>query len=444
MKESNQEQNGGSRDGRFGMTTLTFLVVGNMIGAGVYTTSGYTMATLGAPVAVVLAWIAGGLIALAGAYSYGQLARAIPGSGGEYLFLSRAAHPVLGFIAGWVSLLAGFTGAIAFAATAFESYLFPAGTRPGWLPRDAVAIALMLLAGAAHGLRPGSGALLQNVTVFLKLGLLVFLIIVGLGAVQGSNADAEWGAFIESEGWLAYALAFGGSLVWISLSFSGFNAAVYVAGEARQARRLIPAALFSGTLVVTIFYVALNAVFVYGSDPELIAGRADVAAVAAQEIGGAALAGFVRGVIALSLFTSVSSMIMAAPRVYAKMADDGFLPDWVRFKGHSPFRAVMAQLVLASLIVWMSSLRELLAYLGLTLSLCAALTVGCIFLPSMREHRPGLGGLGVVCLYLLGTVGAAVAMAFREPMQILAAALTFGMGGLAYATIRWGPVGRRS
>ena len=103
---------------KFGFWTLTFLVIANMIGAGVFATSGFALHDLGSPHVVILAWAVGGVIALAGAFSYGRLVRAMPESGGEYLFLSRAAHPMLGFVAGWVSLIAGFSGAIAFAATA--------------------------------------------------------------------------------------------------------------------------------------------------------------------------------------------------------------------------------------------------------------------------------------------------------------------------------------
>ena len=113
----------------FGFWTLTFLVVANMLGAGVFTTSGFTLASLGEPSRVLWAWLVGGLVALCGAFSYGLLVKRHPVSGGEYAFLSRAVHPSIGFVAGWVSLLAGFSGAIAFAALSFESYC-----RPEWIP----------------------------------------------------------------------------------------------------------------------------------------------------------------------------------------------------------------------------------------------------------------------------------------------------------------------
>ena len=126
---------------QFGLWTLTFLVIANMVGAGVFTTSGFAMGDLHSPFLVVTAWVVAGLIALAGAFSYGQLIRCMPESGGEYLFLSRAFHPMVGFIAGWVSMFAGFTAAIAVAALALESYALPDSVAEAiGLPRGSVAI----------------------------------------------------------------------------------------------------------------------------------------------------------------------------------------------------------------------------------------------------------------------------------------------------------------
>ncbi|MCA9449875.1 MAG: amino acid permease, partial [Candidatus Omnitrophica bacterium] len=370
---------------RFGFWTLTFLVIANMIGAGVFTTSGFTLAELGSPNRVVLAWLVGGAIALAGAYSYGRLIRAMPESGGEYLFLARAAHPLLGFIAGWVSLIAGFTGAIAFAATALESYLAPERVRPDWLPGDAVAIGSIILCGLFHGVRAKVGTTFQNAFVGFKLGLLIVFLLMAM--VSFLNSDWRGGSvtdFGETGPWSS-TVAFAGALVWISLSYSGFNAAVYVAEEARETQRTIPKALFVGTLIVTAVYVLLNAVFVYAPPAEAIEGKGDVAAIAAEWIGGEWVATAIRGVIGLALLTSVSSMMMAAPRVYAKMAADGFMPKSLQFTGEAPRVAIGMQAVLAIFFVLIATLQDLLSYLGLTLSLCAAFSVGCLFLPSVRK-----------------------------------------------------------
>ena len=420
---------------RFGVSTLTFLVVANMIGAGVFTTSGFSLADLGSPRLVIAAWLVGGLIALAGAVSYGRLVRAMPESGGEYLFLSRAAHPLLGFIAGWVSLIAGFTGAIAFAATAFETYVAPASSRPAWLPEDAVAAAVIIVAGALHGLRVRLGARIQDTAVVIKLALLAGFLGLAVVTLPSGNWAGGPLATGPSGAWPVFA-AFAVSLVWISLSYSGFNAAVYVAEEAADVRASVPKALLRGTLIVLVLYALLNTVFVLGPPPEQIAGQPDVAAIAAAWLAGDTAATLVRAIISMALFTSVSSMLMAAPRVYAKMADDGMLPPFMRFRGAAPRGALITQVVFALVLVFAASLRDLLSYLGLTLSLSAACTVGCLLLPKVREHPLRHASTIVPVVYVASTLVAGTIMAFRNPPQVLATALTFGAGALAYLLIR--------
>ena len=417
---------------RFGPWTLTFLVVANMIGAGVFTTSGFTLAELGTPGRVLLAWALGGVVALAGAVSYGRLVRVIPESGGEYRFLSSAAHPLLGQVAGWTSLIAGFAGAIAFAATALESYLLPASVRPDWLPTDAVAIAVVLAAALLHGWGPGLGASLQNVAVALKLVLLVTFV----GFAVAMPGGAVWsGGAVEGAGELSI-LALASALVWISLSYSGFNAAVYVAEESTEVARIVPRALLVGTVVTTILYLGLNAIFVLAPPPGEVAGSPDVAAVAARWIGGDALERGVRGVIAVALLTSVSSLSMAGPRVAVKMAEDGLLPGRLRFREGRPLGAVLLQAGLAVLIIALASLEELLGYLGLTLSLCAALTVGCLFVPGVRAREPVGSGPWIPGFFVAATVLSGVLLALRSPAQLVAAGVTFAVGTVMHLATR--------
>ncbi len=207
-----------------------------MIGAGVFTTSGFSLADLGSRQYVMLAWLIGGVIAICGAISYGQLAQRITESGGEYVFLSRLIHPSVGFIAGWVSLLAGFTGAIAFAATAFETYAIPLSIRPSWFQPGMAAVVSIIGFGLLHSLILRTGLITQNLIVALKL-----VLIGGFIAVAFFVFPTGWqGMQIETEaaGFSIYAIA--STLVWISLSFSGFNAAVYVTGEVRNPQTNVP------------------------------------------------------------------------------------------------------------------------------------------------------------------------------------------------------------
>lgn len=423
-----------SKSKGFGLWTLTFLVVANMVGAGVFTTSGFTLQSLGSPHLVLAAWAAGGVIALAGAVSYGQLIRAMPESGGEYLFLSRAAHPLVGFVAGWVSLIAGFTGAIAFAATALESYAMPANVRPDWLPVNTVAVSAVIVGALFHGFKPRVGAVFQNIAVILKLALLGGLLVLAVVMLPIDSWKGEPLATVFAAP--SVTVAFAGALVWISLSYSGFNAAVYIAEDARELKKTVPKSLLVGTFIVSVLYLLLNAVFVCAPPSEVVAGKEDIAAAAAEWIGGRSLATFVRVIISLALLTSVSSMMMAAPRVYRKMADDGMLPAALSGGGDAPRVAVMAQAAMAVLFILVSSLQGLLSYLGLTLSVCAACSVGCLFLPSVRRHAYAHPSSLLPILYIVCTLGAASIMAYRDPKQLVASALTFLAGAMAYLVAR--------
>ena len=240
---------------------------------------------------------------------------------------------------------------------------------------------------------------------------------------------------IPIDAW-ARAGALANSLIFISLCYSGFNAAVYVADEVDQAKSVIPKALMRGTLIVMLLYLLLNAVFVYAQPPQNIAGVSDVAAVAAESLGGRPLAMLVRVTISAALFTSVLSMMMAAPRVYAKMADDGLLSGFLQFQGDIPRPAVAAQVVLAVVLIYFSSLRGLLTYLGLTLSLSAACSVGCLFLPKIRSqpwlHRSHIAP----AIYITCSIAIAVIATIAKPWQIAGTALTVLVGVIAYALVK--------
>lgn len=417
---------------RFGAPTLTALVVANMIGAGVFTTSGFALADLGTPLRVIAAWAAGGAIALCGALSYGALARIMTESGGEYLFLSRALHPAAGFVAGWVSLLAGFTGAIAFAASALEAYLVPAAVRPAWLPADALALTAIALAALLHAADVRLGAVAQNALVALKLALIVVLVAL---AVPPTLTSGYTGPPVAPPfEWTAFALA----LMWISLSYSGFNAAVYVAGEARDGARSVPRALVTGTLVVTVAYLALNAAFVWAVPAPAIAGRADVAARALAALAGEGAATFVRALVVLALATSVSSMMMAGPRVYARMAEDGVLPRAFRLHDDSPAAAVVLQAVLAGAVVLLAGLGELLSWLGFTLSVSAALTVSSLFVLRRRHGAaavPVPGWPWVPAVFVVATLVVAYAAALRRPAEPLVGLATIVVGLFAWFAV---------
>ncbi len=411
---------------RFGLWTLSFLVVANMIGAGIFTTSGFTLAALGEPKVVLLAWLVGGIIAICGALSYGLLIERMPLSGGEYLFLSRAAHPLLGFIAGWISLLAGFSGAIAFAALALEAYI-PEILPPRWL-----ASLVVILGALIHGFRIQLGAKVQNITVGLKLGMLVIFLIVSLMSFFRDQWICPHQSLITSPSKGALS-SFAKALIWISLSYSGFNAAVYVASEAKSSR-IVALSLVIGTALVTLLYLLLNAAFVLAPPLHVTSGNADIAAQAAAWIGGPSFAQFTRVIIVFALLTSVLSMMMAGPRVYSKMAADGVLPSVFEIKNTRAWPAVFLQMILALLLILIGSLQTLLSYLGLTLSLSAALSVSCLFFK--KKSKP-ITGLQIIAplIFVTATLINAIFLVIENPLNAIGTIITVLIGSVAYAAL---------
>lgn len=409
----------------FGRPTLIALVIGNTLGAGVFTTSGFAMGDLGSPVYVLLAWFIGGLLALCGALSYGALARLMPVSGGEYYFLSRSIHPLAGFIAGWISLLAGFTGAIALAALALEAYIVPPASRHV-IPANTVASIAVLLAGLTHGLHVRYGAALQNAAVAIKLVLITGFVLYALlgtsvGAWEGVIAwrNAEPAGFSVS--------AFAMTLMWVSYSYSGFNASTYVTSEVKRASKNVPGTMIQGTLIIMLVYLLLNGIFVFAPQPGDIAFKQDVAALAAFALAGEPLANVMRGIIILALFTSVSAMVMAGPRVYAQMAADGLMPAILKFRGQVPASAIAMQAALAIFLVWTTGLRELLSYLGFTLGLSAALTVTSLFVALRRRRVPPADLPGypwAPLVFIVSTLTFAGLAAIKNPAEMLAALIT--------------------
>jgi len=420
---------------QLGLGSAAAVVVASMIGAGVFTTSGFALADLGSPGRVLAAWAVGGALALCGALCYGALGRRFPESGGEYHLLRETVHPLAGFLAGWVSLLAGFTAPTAAAALGLQAYLAPLlgdAFDARWIGTAAVALACLM-----HGLRVGTGVATQNAAVALKLLLLFGFValgavqLLGAGGVEGRPSPAVEAA---PAGVAAPAFeigAFAVSLIWISFAYSGWNAAVYLAGELRDARRDLHRSLLLGTGAVTLLYLGLNAVFLYGAPADQLAGQAEVGAIAAEALGGPAWRAAASALVALALFTSVSSLVMLGPRVYARMAEDGLFPRRFRFDGAAPAAAVALQGSLAVAVIWASGLAELLSYLGFTLGLSAAATVLGLVRQRLREGAEALpvpGWPWVPAVFVGFTLAASGFMAARHPWASLGGLATIAVG----------------
>lgn len=411
-----------TRQRSLGLTSATALVVANMIGAGVFTTSGFLLADLGSPLYVLLAWAVGGVQAALGAVCYGALARRIPESGGEYRFLSRALHPAAGYVAGWLSLLVGFSAPLAAAAFAFGTY-----ARPwlGGLSPAAAGSILIAAFAAVHACEVRRGAQVQNGAVLLKVALIAAFAAFSLAAGEAPPAELPHPFPVA---------AFGVSLVWISFSYSGWNAAVYIAGEIRDPERTVPRSLILGTALVTVLYLALNAAFVLAAPAAELAGRLEVGRIAARAVGGAVLEEAVAGLIALVLVSSVSSLVMAGPRVYAQMAADGYLPRRLAVVSGPPRAAIAVQAGLALFFLWSATFEALLTWIGFTLSLSTAAAVTALIVLKSREGaKMEVPGWPLVpWLFLAGVAAMTVFTVAQRPLESLVGLATIAAGLAAW------------
>jgi basic amino acid/polyamine antiporter, APA family len=405
-----------------GLTSATALVVASMIGSGIFSTSGFLLADLGSPWFVLAAWAVGGVQAALGALCYGSLARRIPESGGEYSFLSRTLHPAAGYIAGWISVLVGFSAPLAAAAFAFGKYAQP------WLGGASPVFSgtvLILAFAAVHAIGVRRGAQVQNWAVFINIALIVLFVALAFGTMK-PPPDTSRPEFSVS--------AFGVSLIWISFSYSGWNAAVYIGGEVRDPEKTVPRSLLLGTLIVAVLYLALNTVFVFAAPVKELAGQLEVGRIAARAIGGQVLEEAVAGLIALVLAGSVSSLVMAGPRVYAKMAADGYLPGWFAVSQGPPRGAIAVQAALALLLLWTSSFEALLTYIGFTLSISTGATVIALLVLRRREGKalrvPGFPF--VPWAFLLGVIAITVFTVMQRPAESLV-----GFGTILAGLVAW-------
>ena len=420
----------------YGLVTLAALVITGMIGSGVFTTSGFALDSLGSPRAVLAAWAAAGAVATCGAIAFGALAVRMPESGGEYLYLSRAVHPFAGFLAGIISLTAGFSGSVALAALACERYVGPLLPLPAWLPPHAVAAAVVLICGLGHATASSLAVRANTLIVLMKITAIFTLIgFCYLSLASRSAADA-----VEAAGTVSLG-SFASTVMWISFSYAGFNQAVYVASEARNPQRTVPAALLLGTLLTTVIYLLLNDVFLRSADVEVLAGRPEVAALAAAALGGDSFEGWMRLAIGMSTFSAVAGMMMAGPRVTASMASDGVFPRV--FTGPQAIsRAATLQTILALFLVYQASILDLLSYLGVTLSVFSAFAVATLFLPNVRQPRAetprrlSLAAAAAAGLYVTATGVFVILMTLHEQRQILGTLATIAIGGAAWPLLR--------
>jgi APA family basic amino acid/polyamine antiporter len=366
------------------LIVATAVVVADMVGVGVFTSLGFQVKDIPSGFSVLLLWAIGGIVALCGVFSYGELGAMFPRSSGEYNFLSRAFHPAFGFLAGWTSATVGFAAPVALTAMAFGEYgksVFPTAS-PLALGLGVVWLTTLVQLG---GVRPSS--VFQMISTAIKVALIVAFLIAGL--VIGTPQPIS---FTPSAADLTYIAnpPFAISLVFVMYAYAGWNAATYITGEMQAPQRNLPRSLLAGTLIVLVLYVALHAVFLYTTPMEKLSGQLDVARIVGAHIFGDAGGRIVGAMISIGLISSISAMMWIGPRVTMTMGED--IPALRLFGRKSetgaPIAAILFQLAVATLMLFTQSFESVLDFVQFGLLFCSLFTV--IGVIKLRITRPDL------------------------------------------------------
>ncbi len=368
-----------------GLFDAIMVVMGGIIGAGIFINAYVVARQVHTPVLILSAWGVGGLLALLGAFIYAELADRLPDVGGQYAYLREAYHPVLGFLYGWVLLLVIQTGGMAAVTVTFARYFLEL-TRLQFSDRTIAVVALTLLT-LVNCLGVKLGSRVQSALMVLKIGAIAGLIVAGLWLIRAPlpvlypvlDRPVSFGLFTS----------FGAAMVPVLFSYGGWQTANFIAGEIKEPRVNLPRALLIGVAGVIVLYVTVNLVYLRALGPSDLAGTT-VPATAAMHLAlgerGATLIAFG---ITISTLGFLSQSILTAPRVYFAMAEDG-----VFFRGvasvnartHAPVVAIVLQSGWTAVVALSGRYEQILNYVVSMDFLFFGLTATCIFVFRHRER----------------------------------------------------------
>ncbi len=425
---------------KFGISTAVSLVIANMIGTGIFTSLGFQVIDLKSGFALLLLWLIGGISALIGALAYAELGTAMPRSGGEYNFLSKIYHPALGFIAGWISFIIGFAAPTAAAAIALGAYLTAAlGIDATFLSLGLdriIALGVVCLLVALHSGNKIAGAYFQNIFTAIKVILFLILIIIGFTADfhQPINFSVNREAFKE-----IISPAFVISLFFVSYSYSGWNAAAYIAGEIKKPSKNLPRSLITGTLIVTLLYVFTTYIFLKVIPISTMAGKIEIGYLFGNQVFPIQTSTIMGIVFSLLLLSTVSSMIITGPRVTQVMGEDYRILSWFSklTRKDIPVRAIIIQGILSVVYILTSTFEQVITLIGFTLNLFTLLAVTGLIIN--RRRNPGLSPPFKMKLYpllpiifILINLWILVYGLIYRPVESSAGILIAAAGGLFY------------
>ncbi len=424
-----------------GLVPATAMVVGTIIGASIFVQPSVITANVPSRGGVLLAWLVAGLLTMFGALVAAELVSAFPRSGGVYVFLTEAWGPSLGFLWGWAMFWSMHSGILAAISVVFARYV---GTFVALSPvgLKAVAIAGILALSAVNVLGVREGGRVQTWLTAIKVAAVIGLVAILFGGGRAAAPEAAAPGAITARG---FALAVGAGV----FAFGGWHMVTYAAQETVDPRRTIPRALALGTLLVTACYVALNAAYLHVLPIGAVSASHSVAADAASAVLGASGARIVAAVVVVSTLGALNGIILAGPRVYYAMAQDGLLFRWlgaVHPVFRTPHRAIVLQAAWTCALVATGSYDSLFSRVVYTEWIFFALmAVALLRLRRRADYAPTYRAPGVPALPLVFALAAAAIAAFRiaSPLSESAPSIALVLAGVP-VYLGWRAMKRRT
>lgn len=361
--------------------TAICLVIANMVGSGVYTSLGFQLESLQYLFSVLFLWVVGGIIAICGAFVYAALAIEFPENGGEVNFLHKLYNPATGFLAGWISTLAGFTAPVAIVCTAIGKY----GVTFIPLPATILSIIVLILITLLHAGSIHVSTRFHQFSTLLNIAIMIF--IIGSAWMHSPHQAIHISPSVAAWKEITISGRFPVNLYWVIYAYTGWNAATYIAGEIRNPQKNLPLALFIGTILVTILYLLLNHAFLLSAPVSSLRNQIEIGFITANYLFGSS-AGWVMSVcICITLVSTASAMTFAGPRVTAVMGTQSKAFTWLTKtnKHHIPTWAIYFQSTIVLILILLNKFQELVNLVGFLLSICTSLAVAGYFMLQKKK-----------------------------------------------------------
>ena len=394
---------------KLGLFDSTMMMMGIVIGSGIFLTTGIMAKSISSAGLILLAWLVGGLLILAGALTYAELGAAMPDAGGQYVYLREAYGPLFGFLFGWKLFLVNMTGSIAALGVAFAVYLgyfLPSlslqkillatnvslgnmGLSLSLSAGQVVAVLVILLFSAFNYIGVNFGKSVQNVFTVTKIATILLIIVFGLAV--GARNPIHLDLTPAGMDFTQILVGFGIALIAISWAFDGWNNINYVAGEIRNPKRNLPLALILGAVGISILYLLMNVVYLLALPVEKMSGKVRIAEISATSLFGAPAAKLISAAVIIAVLGALNGAIFAGARVYYAMAKDKLFFQRVG-KLHPKFRtpafAVLIQALWSSVLALTGTFEQLFTYAMFIGVLFWVIAAAAVF--TLRRKKPSL------------------------------------------------------